>query len=85
MSPGLAGVVIAAYMIGSTVFAYLLPQSVLAFLAVEASLLVIYYLPAPQQVKRFCTVVLLCGIVPALGLLNGYYLEIAIQIGIFIL
>lgn len=84
MSPALASAAIAAYIVGSTFIAFLLPQSVIAFLAVEASLLLIYYLPAPQRAKRIFGALLLCLLIPALGTLNGYYLEIAIQIGIFI-
>jgi branched-chain amino acid transport system permease protein len=64
--------------------AFLFPQSVLVFLSFQASLLLLYYVEAPRNVKLFLGGLVLVVLLPALGWLNGYYLEIAIQIGIFV-
>jgi branched-chain amino acid transport system permease protein len=72
------------YIAASCLLAFLFPQSVLAFLAVEASLLWLYYVDAPQKIKLFIGALLLIVLLPILGWMNGYYLEVAIQIGIFV-
>jgi branched-chain amino acid transport system permease protein len=64
--------------------AFLFPQSVLVFLSFQSSLLLLYYVEAPRNVKLFLGGLVLFVLLPALGWLNGYYLEIAIQIGIFV-
>ncbi|HWP24354.1 MAG TPA: branched-chain amino acid ABC transporter permease [Candidatus Binatia bacterium] len=84
MRPAVAATVLGAYIAGSCALAYAFPQSVLAFLLVEASLLLLFFLPAPRRMKNFFGALLLLVLFPALGWANGYYLEIAIQIGIFI-
>ena len=68
----------------SSFLAYFFPQSVLAFLLFEASLFFIYYAPLSRGVKLALVVVVLVLLMPFLGMINGYYLEIAIQIGIFV-
>ncbi len=60
------------------------PESVLAFLSFELSLLFLCYLPAHRGVKIAAGGLVLLILMPMLGYLNGYYLEIAIQIGIFV-
>jgi len=72
------------YIAASCLLAFFFPQSVLAFLAVEASLLLLYYAAAPRRVKLFLGALLLLVLLPVLGWLNGYYLEVAIQIGIYV-
>ncbi len=72
------------YIVASCLLAFFFPQSVLAFLAVEASLLLIYYVAAPRKVKYILGALLLGVLLPVLGWLNGYYLEVAIQIGIYV-
>jgi branched-chain amino acid transport system permease protein len=64
--------------------AFYFPQSVLAFLLVEASLLLLYYAPVAVQVKIFLGALVLLVLLPFLGSVNGYYLEVAIQIGIYV-
>jgi branched-chain amino acid transport system permease protein len=66
------------------VLAYVFPQSVLAFLLFEASLLLIYYLPSAPKVKFCLGGLVLLVLLPFLGFINGYHLEIAIQIGIYV-
>jgi len=60
------------------------PQSALAFLLFEGSLLAIYYAPIEQSLKTFLGALVLLGLMPILGFVNGYYLEVAIQIGIYV-
>lgn len=62
----------------------LYPQSVLAFLFFELSLLFLCYMPAHRKVKIAAGALVLLILMPMLGTINGYYLEIAIQIGIFV-
>jgi branched-chain amino acid transport system permease protein len=71
------------YIAASSLLAFFFPQSGLAFLAFQASLLLLYYVDAPRRTKIALGAVLLLVLLPALGSVNGYYLEIAIQIGIF--
>jgi branched-chain amino acid transport system permease protein len=73
-----------AYVAGSCLWAYLRPQSVIAFLCFETSLLVLYLVPAPPWVKKVLGAGTLLLLMPLLGSVNAYYLEIAIQIGIFV-
>ena len=73
-----------AYIAGSCVWAYLQPRSVSAFLCFETSLLVLYLVPAPPWAKKVLGAGTLLVLMPLLGTVNAYYLEIAIQIGIFV-
>jgi branched-chain amino acid transport system permease protein len=66
------------------VLAFIFPQSVLAFLLVEASLLLLCYVPAPLKIKIYLAALVLLILIPFLGTFNGYYLEVAIQIGIYV-
>jgi branched-chain amino acid transport system permease protein len=72
-----------AYLVATCLWAYLRPHSVLAFLCFQTSLLALVLVPAPLWVKRILGVAALLLLVPLLGSVNPYYLEIAIQIGIF--
>lgn len=72
------------YIAASCLLAYFFPQSVLAFLAFQAALLLLYYVAAPRQIKIFLVALLLLILLPALGMTNGYYLEVSIQIGIYV-
>jgi branched-chain amino acid transport system permease protein len=84
VSSSAATAAIVAYIAGSCLLAFFFPQSVLAFLIFEASLLVIYYLPADNRMKLCLGVLVLVVLMPFLGFINGYHLEVAIQIGIFV-
>ena len=72
------------YIAASGALVFLFPQSVLAFLAFQTSLLLLYYARAPRSWKMALGGLFLLVLLPALGTINGYYLEIAIQIGIFV-
>ena len=80
----LAPLGLCAYIAASCLLAFYFPQSVLAFLLVEASLLLLYYAPVAAQVKIFLGALVLLVLLPFLGSVNGYYLEVAIQIGIYV-
>jgi branched-chain amino acid transport system permease protein len=71
------------YIAGSCFWAYFHPQSVLGILCFETSLLALYLVPAPRDIKYFLGGTALLVLLPLLGSVNAYYLEIAIQIGIF--
>jgi branched-chain amino acid transport system permease protein len=75
---------LAGYIAGSAALAFFFPHSVLAFLSFEASLLLIYYAPVCSTAKLTFGCLVLVILLPLLGWLNGYYLEIAIQVGIFV-
>jgi branched-chain amino acid transport system permease protein len=80
----LASLGLCGYIAASCLLAFLFPQSVLAFLSFQSSLVLLYYAAAPRKVKLFLGALLLLVLLPAFGWLNGYYLEVAIQIGIFV-
>lgn len=84
MNSKLATLGLCAYIAVSCLLAFFFPQSVLAFLMVEASLLLVYYVAAPRRVKIFFGALVLVVLLPILGSVNGYYLEVAIQIGIYV-
>ena len=84
MSGSLSSLGLLAYIAASSVLAFVFPQSVLAFLLVEASLLLLCYVPAPLKVKIYLAALVLLILIPFLGTFNGYYLEVAIQIGIYV-
>jgi branched-chain amino acid transport system permease protein len=75
---------LSVYIAASSVLAFVFPQSVLAFLLVEASLLLLCYVPAPLKIKIYLAALVLLILIPFLGTYNGYYLEVAIQIGIYV-
>ena len=50
----------------------------------QASILVLYFARMPAWLKGGLTAVTLAVLMPVLGSINGYYLEIAIQVGIFV-
>lgn len=76
---GLLAAILAAFFL-----ALRFPQSALAFLLFEASLLAIYYAPLQRNLKIALGALVLLCLMPTLGFVNGYYLEVAIQIGIYV-
>jgi branched-chain amino acid transport system permease protein len=78
ITAGLAG-----YIALTSFLVYSFPRSVSAFLLFEASLLFVYYAPVSRAAKLFFAAVVLIVLMPLLGSIEGYYLEVAIQIGIF--
>ena len=60
------------------------PRSVVVFMLFQASILLLYLARLPAWLKGGLAVVALGGLMPILGSINAYYLEIAIQVGIFV-
>jgi branched-chain amino acid transport system permease protein len=79
-----AALVAIVYIAGTCLWAYLAPRSVLGFLCFETSLVILYLVPAPRGLKRVLGGATVLLLIPLLGSVNPYYLEIAIQIGIFV-
>jgi branched-chain amino acid transport system permease protein len=59
------------------------PRSVVAFLLFQASLLSIYLARLPAKVAVALAVIAVAGVMPVIGSVNVYYLEVATQVGIF--
>jgi branched-chain amino acid transport system permease protein len=70
---GLSGVVVAAF-----------PRSVLAFLLFQASVFAIYRARLPGWLRWGLVATALLVLMPVIGAYNGYYLEVATQVGIFV-
>ena len=75
---------IIGYIAGSSLLVYAMPHSLLAFLLFLGSILSLYYLPLAQWAKLVYAAITLGLLMPILGVINGYYLEVAIQVGIFV-
>ncbi len=63
---------------------YALPRSILAFMSFQASLVVVYYAGLPVRAKLAYALLILALVMPFLGSHNAYYMEVAIQVGIFV-
>jgi len=60
------------------------PHSILAFMLFQASILLLYFSRTAPWLKAALAVLTLGLLMPILGTINGYYLEVAIQVGIFV-
>jgi branched-chain amino acid transport system permease protein len=60
------------------------PRSVLAFLFFQTSILLIYLSRMTRWLKLSLGIVTLGILMPILGTINGYYMEVATQVGIFV-
>ena len=60
------------------------PRSVVLFMLFQASVLLLYFARMPRGLKILLTVLALGVLMPVLGTINAYYMEIAIQVGIFV-
>ena len=59
------------------------PRSLIAFLLFQCSILLLYFARVPRWLKLTLATLILGILMPALGTINGYYLEVATQVGIF--
>ena len=59
------------------------PRSILVFLMFQGSVLLLYFARMPPPLKAGLTILTLGVLMPYLGAINAYYMEIAIQVGIF--
>src|SRR5262249_38132270 len=75
---------LAAYIALTSVLVYSFPRSFSAFLLFEAALFLIYYAPLARAAKLGFTAAVLIVLMPFLGAIEGYYIEVAIQIGIYV-
>src|SRR6266568_2155706 len=60
------------------------PRSIVVFMLFQASILLLYLARLPAWLKGLLAAGTLGILMPVLGSINGYYLEIAIQVGIFV-
>jgi branched-chain amino acid transport system permease protein len=60
------------------------PRSILVFLAFQSSLVFIYLARIPGWLRAVLLGVALLIMMPTIGTYNGYYLEVATQVGIFV-
>jgi branched-chain amino acid transport system permease protein len=60
------------------------PRSIVVFMLFQASILLLYFARMPGWLKGLLTAGTLGVLMPVLGSINGYYLEVAIQVGIFV-
>jgi branched-chain amino acid transport system permease protein len=60
------------------------PRSILAFLFFQAALLGVYLARMPGWLRWALLAVALVVMMPLIGAYNGYYLEVATQVGIFV-
>ncbi len=60
------------------------PRSIVVFMMFQGSLLLLYFARMPAPVKAAVTLLALGVLMPVLGTINAYYMEIVIQVGIFV-
>ncbi len=60
------------------------PRSILVFLVFQGSVVFVYLAAIPGRVRAGLLGVALLVIMPLIGTYNGYYLEVATQVGIFV-
>ena len=60
------------------------PRSIVVFMLFQASIFLLYFARMPRWLKLSLTLGTLGVLMPVLGTINAYYMEIAIQVGIFV-
>ena len=60
------------------------PRSIVVFMLFQASIFLLYFARMPRWLKMSLTLGTLGILMPVLGTINAYYMEIAIQVGIFV-
>ncbi len=60
------------------------PRSILVFLLFQGSLLFVWVARIPAWLRAALFAVALLVLIPVIGSVNGYYLEVATQVGIFV-
>jgi branched-chain amino acid transport system permease protein len=60
------------------------PRSIVVFMLFQGSILLLYFARMPTPIKAALTILTLGVLMPFLGTINAYYMEIAIQVGIFV-
>ncbi len=82
--PWPATVIVVATMAASSFGVASFPRSIVAFLLFQASILLLYFARTNRLLKLSLGCVALGVLMPILGTINGYYLEVATQVGIFV-
>ncbi len=82
--PGLRYLWVIGWIVLSTFLVYTSPRSLIAFLFFQGSLLALYYTAIDSRAKLLLAGITLGVIMPTIGAINGYYLEVATQVGIFV-
>ncbi|MDQ7828709.1 MAG: branched-chain amino acid ABC transporter permease [Armatimonadota bacterium] len=82
--PPLAMGLLTGYILGTSLLVANTPRSLLFFLLFLVSLLLIFAAEVPRWFKGAAVLVTLGLLMPLLGLRNGFYLEVATQVGIFV-
>jgi branched-chain amino acid transport system permease protein len=80
----LRGIAAAAILALSAAAVAIFPRSAIAFLVFLGSLLAIYLADVPAWLRWGLLALALAVVMPVIGAYNGYYLEIATQVGIFV-
>src|SRR5207302_9306181 len=73
-----------ALLIVSGAMVAVFPRSILAFLVFQGSLVAIYVVRLPVWLRALLLGTALLVMMPVIGAWNGYYLEVATQVGIFV-
>jgi len=73
-----------ALLIVSGAMVAVFPRSILAFLVFQGSLVAIYVARIPAWLRALLLGTALLVMMPVIGAWNGYYLEVATQVGIFV-
>ena len=60
------------------------PRSILVFLLFQGSVLTVYLTPMSKWLRATLLAIALLVMMPVIGAHNGYYLEVATQVGIFV-
>ncbi len=60
------------------------PRSIVAFMLFQASILLLYFSGITPWLKAALAALTLGLLMPILGTINGFYLEVAVQVGIFV-
>src|SRR5262245_49336467 len=81
--PVLATVTVMALLAITSLGVALYPRSIVVFILFQASVLLLYLARIPLPWKALLASVTLGILMPVLGSINGYYLEIVTQVGIF--
>lgn len=82
--PPVAMAVAGAYVLGTSLLVANTPRSLSFFLLFIGSLLVLSYLELPRWYRLLAVALTLGLLMPFIGTLNGFYLEVATQVGIFV-
>ena len=78
-----ATVTVAGLLLATACGVSYVPRSIVLFMLFQASIFLLYLARMPAWVKGVLTAGTLGVLMPVLGSINAYYLEIAIQVGIF--